>query len=86
MDTTPCSSLPGLWQNDAAALSGGPGRPQRRAAHGSAQESGMEITIGSPFFWFSLSIPARDGKPMGASTPGRLPDHDEQEEAPDSGG
>jgi hypothetical protein len=56
------------------------------AAYAIAQKAGMEITVGSLFFWFRLSIPARGGEPTREPVPpGRLPDRVEHGEAPDIG-
>jgi hypothetical protein len=33
------------------------------AAYAIAQKSGLEITGGSGFFWFRLSVPGKDDKP-----------------------
>jgi hypothetical protein len=35
------------------------------AAYAIARRSGLEITGGAGFFWFRLSVPAKDGKPAG---------------------
>jgi hypothetical protein len=52
------------------------------AAYAITRKSGLEISGGSGFFWFRLSVPSEGGKPtVGLDSPGGSPTDHGQEEA-----